>query len=140
MTTRKGDAWWDEQQNRPRRQKKHKKQTRTHHSPYAWRSVVVSQLGYSSYGDYLKSDLWKSIRERVLIRDGHQCRYCKEPASQAHHRNYRTDTMSGKDIQDIHAVCGTCHKFVEFIGSRKLSMPQMKARTLALVKMASGVQ
>ena len=119
--------------------KRKKAKGRIHYSPFAWRRVVLSQMGYSSYAQYLKSDLWKGIRDRVLSRDRNACRYCSLSATQAHHRNYRTKTLNGANITYMLAICGACHKFISKTSSGKVaSMEQMKRRTVVLINAIRG--
>jgi len=88
---------------------------------YGKRNRVLKALGYASYAAYLASDLWRTIRARVLQRDGHVCRGCGGRANQAHHRNYRSDVLAG--VNDVHIVsmCNDCHEEIEFDGDRKVS-------------------
>ncbi len=86
-------------------------------SIYKNRNKVIQLNGLAkSYKEYLRSDLWKKIRARVLKRDRGECRICGGIASQAHHTNYATKTMLGHSIVGIFAICSGCHYFVEFFG------------------------
>lgn len=69
--------------------------------------------GFTSYRQYLASDLWADIRRRVLERDGGLC-VCRRPASQIHHTSYAPSVMSGEDIGPLVSVCRMCHKDSEF--------------------------
>jgi len=64
------------------------------------------------YSEYLESDLWKTIRAKVLLRDGCICRVCRSKAIVVHHRNYNTATMSGDDLDSLISLCKSCHKRV----------------------------
>jgi len=70
----------------------------------------LSRLGFHFYGDYLKSDLWKTIRSQVLQRDGHKCVRCQKAANQVHHEAYDIQTLSGKCLQRLKSSCGKCHR------------------------------
>lgn len=122
---------------KPRKKKAKLAAQKGHLSPFALRRVVLKRIGFTTYAEYLKSDLWKSVRQRVLERDDHQCRYCGSEASQAHHRNYRSKTMTGELIVDILSICGDCHKFISVEGGRVCSMEKMKRKALELVKMTT---
>ena len=82
-------------------------------NPYAYRDDNLRRLGFRSYGEYLRSDLWKSIRERVLA-DNWYCQRCDDrPAEQVHHRAYDPVTLSGKDLRSLTALCRGCHRTAE---------------------------
>lgn len=90
-------------------------------APKSVESQVVSvakpayeQLGFPSYRAYLLSSLWHSIRARVFERDGHCCILCQKDATEAHHRSYDIDTMTGKDISLIISICNKCHHELEY--------------------------
>lgn len=67
-----------------------------------------------NYKAYLKTDLWATIRARVMKRDAHTCRICGEAATQVHHTNYTRAVLTGRCLVALFAICGGCHKFVEF--------------------------
>lgn len=73
------------------------------------RADSLSRLGFLSYRIYLASDLWKSIREKVLERDKHQCRRCGRPAKTVHHSHYGYDVMRGVRLEPLYLLCGGCH-------------------------------
>lgn len=84
-------------------------------SIYHRRNARIRRDGLAnSYKDYLQTDLWKSIRERVLLRDGGRCSTCGGLATQAHHTNYTSSTLRGKSITGIFAICRRCHEWIEF--------------------------
>ena len=76
-------------------------------------AIVALFAGFGSYQEYLKSDLWKSIRARVLERDNYKCRLCGKHATQVHHRHYGIRTMKGKTLTHLMSVCGGCHQKIE---------------------------
>jgi hypothetical protein len=71
-------------------------------------------LGFSTYSDYLASDLWKSIRARVLKRDHGQCCRCGRGATQVHHKSYHINVLLGRTLKPLVSICHTCHKAIEF--------------------------
>lgn len=73
------------------------------------RADSLSRLGFGSYRKYLASELWKSIRDRVLDRDKCACRRCGRPAKTVHHSNYGYDVMRGVRLESLYAICGQCH-------------------------------
>ena len=52
-------------------------------------SAARLEKWFSVYQNYLQSQEWRSIRERVLARDRHRCQGClQEDAIEAHHLTY----------------------------------------------------
>lgn len=94
------------------------------YAQYTHRNNLLRNLGLGCYGDYLNSNLWKIIRRRVLERDKHKCRGCGADAWMVHHRDYEKDTLLGKRIDSLSAICGPCHKAIEFVGDTKTTVKQ----------------
>lgn len=67
-----------------------------------------------SYYQYLESDLWRSIRECVLKRDGGKCRCCGRPTRTVHHKSYDRVVLDGKKDEELISLCTDCHKAIEF--------------------------
>ncbi|WP_158611382.1 HNH endonuclease [Mangrovimonas spongiae] len=60
------------------------------------------------YHEYLTSDTWKSIREKVKKRDNFLCQECKlKKAEEVHHLNY--DNVFNEKMEDLISVCSECH-------------------------------
>ena len=83
--------------------------------------------GYNTYREYLKSDLWQDIRERVLDAADRTCQLCGSVATQVHHRHYGHRTLKGKTLAHLLAVCGGCHMLIEFDGETKRTARQAEA-------------
>jgi hypothetical protein len=81
---------------------------------YWQRNQLLWTLGFDSYGDYLASELWWSIRMAVWRRDGGKCRLCGERGEEAHHLDYSLEILRGQRNDLIVMLCGTCHQKVEF--------------------------
>lgn len=78
---------------------------------YKARDLILKDLGYSSYQEYLKSPKWELIRRLALERDGYICRACrKNAATEVHHFAYTRPIMLGIDIWGVAAVCHGCHE------------------------------
>jgi len=77
---------------------------------------------------YLRSDLWKTIRARVLKRDGGKCFRCKKRANIVHHLSYEDDVLDGNADDLLVSLCFACHSFIEFDGSRKTSLAEANQR------------
>lgn len=88
---------------------------------YRERDAILETTLIESYEKYLRSDLWATIRRQVLYVDGRRqtCRYCPEPARQVHHQRYTPGNLLGWDLSGLVAVCGACHKRIEFNGKKK---------------------
>ena len=90
--------------------------------PFLTRQRVLRKLGFASYQEYLASDLWKGIRERVLADANHTCRLCGRRATQVHHTRYNPATMRGMRLNELVPVCGRCHKDAEFEHDEKATL------------------
>jgi len=63
---------------------------------------------FVGYNQYLRSDAWKSKRERVLKRDNNLCQAClKAIATEIHHLTYRH--VFNEPLFDLVAICNPCH-------------------------------
>ncbi len=71
-------------------------------------------MGYSSYAEYLNSDLWRSIRRRAFASKGTDCFLCKGKASEIHHTMYHRQVLEGKTLFPLIPLCRKCHVEVEF--------------------------
>ena len=82
---------------------------------YKQRDEVLSQMGFPSYDDYLRSPLWARIRARVMKSCGELC-ICGQSATEIHHRSYKRRYMEGrgKVTTFLTAICRKCHHFIEF--------------------------
>ena len=81
---------------------------------YTRRTEVLLALGYRTYGDYLRSRLWKSIRKMVYNALGNSCQTCGQKASCIHHLDYSRDTLMGYRFDSLVPLCRACHERVEF--------------------------
>lgn len=83
--------------------------------PYQSRDEILKFLGFQSYGEYLKSDLWKSCRTAAMKRTNGICGCClTSPATEVHHRTYDNGAMTGKCREALIPLCRTCHHSAEF--------------------------
>ncbi len=100
---------------------------------YQQRNNNLKSLGYESYAAYLESDLWKSIRKRVLKRDRHICFGCGKTACQVHHRNYEIDVLQGKSLGPLVSICHGCHESIELDRfGNKISLKAANGRLKAI--------
>lgn len=64
------------------------------------------------YEEYINSDLWKIRRERILLRDGYQCRMCGSGKQlRVHHIRYPAIYGTEPD-EDLVTLCDACHRKV----------------------------
>ena len=78
------------------------------------RGDMLKELGFDSYAEYLDSDLWRSIRERVFYEKGRRCTCCSKMASQVHHAEYTDENLAGDNLDELFPVCGECHRKTHF--------------------------
>lgn len=97
---------------------------------YSDRNETLRLLGFPSYASYLKSSLWKIVRERALQIQGSQCRKCGGAATQAHHAVYTREVLTGEDVRGLVPVCGGCHK----LASRTARTSKARRRDGLMVK------
>ncbi len=83
---------------------------------------------FKNYSDYLKSNLWYSIRAKVFRRDKGKCRLCDNPGQEVHHLSYAKAVMEGNNTRLLVLLCCSCHKRVEFGRSGKKRSVQQAAR------------
>ena len=63
---------------------------------------------HKGYIDYLKSEEWKVLREKILTRDNFICQKCKhEKATSVHHLTYKR--LGRELLEDLISVCRSCH-------------------------------
>ena len=89
-------------------------------SRYQVRANSLKELGFRTYSDYLSSDIWRTIRERIFSRDKGKCKVCSRKCHSVHHVTYNVVVMRGDDDTQLISVCRGCHKHVEFDGDKKL--------------------
>jgi hypothetical protein len=107
--------------------------------PKGWKKRLGTAKHFQpgmKYSDYLKTELWRKIREQVLKRDGRKCRSCGARASQVHHGSYDPETLAGARLDKLYAICGRCHAAVSldiFGFKRPMSEQHEWSKALTLV-------
>jgi len=76
----------------------------------------ISELSSMPYEKYLRSALWRAIREWVIDANAGKCSVCDRKAEEVHHHDYEHLTMWGEASQGLTALCARCHSLVEFDG------------------------
>lgn len=68
------------------------------------------------YREYLKTDWWKTRRERALQLAGHRCQVCNSAQGpNVHHRTY--ERLGHERDADLLVLCESCHKLFHQNGS-----------------------
>ncbi|MFA5014813.1 MAG: HNH endonuclease signature motif containing protein [Actinomycetota bacterium] len=70
----------------------------------------TEQLGFKSYEEYLKSDIWKTNRDRFLNTiENKCCVVCLSTIKiNVHHRTYKN--LGDEKINDLVILCQSCHR------------------------------
>lgn len=76
--------------------------------------MSYKKLGFSTYDQYLDSDIFKGIKESVLKIHDNKCCCCGNLADQIHNIKYTYENMSGKNYKDLVSICKKCHHKIEF--------------------------
>ena len=85
------------------------------------RNYVLKAYGFTNYADYLKSELWTSIRLQVLTGATCACG-CGKPANVVHHKSYTEANLMGTSLRGLVPINFDCHHKIEFSGERKTSL------------------
>jgi 5-methylcytosine-specific restriction endonuclease McrA len=76
------------------------------------------------YRDYLQTEHWLNVRERVNEFWGRRCAVCNSPDNvQVHHRTY--DHLGQERIQDVILLCDSCH--TKFHGKSRYGLEPIQA-------------
>jgi hypothetical protein len=90
---------------------------------------MLQQLGFYTYNEYCKSQLWRETRQRVLVRDGHGCLICRQPATGVHHEKYTEANLRGTTLRYLWSLCQRCHEAIEVDEKdRKVSLTEARKR------------
>lgn len=106
---------------------------------YGKRNRLILRMGFASYAHYLASELWASIRARVMDAWRHKCVVCHGAASEVHHLDYDRPTMDGSSLSGLTPMCGKCHRKVEFeANGKKRTLKESEKRFWRLSKRSSA--
>lgn len=97
------------------------------------RREFLKRLGFETYQDYLKSNLWVAIRRKVLELHKGLCVACGRKAEQVHHIRYDMATLSGQDLSGLCPLCEADHMFIEWKCGRKVSLKEANMRLTGLL-------
>ena len=84
------------------------------HFSYFHRNEILKSLGFESYAAYIKSQLWRRIRQRVGNHAHIQCFACGGKAYCVHHIEYSLETLTGRNPCGLVPLCDPCHTSIEF--------------------------
>lgn len=99
----------------------------------------IRNLSDMDYQKYLRSTLWKNIREWILQRDNSQCVVChvrktKLCEVEVHHRSYEQAVLEGRDSDMLVTLCPSCHRLVEFYSDHS-KRTCLKEKDVQLIKL-----
>lgn len=66
------------------------------------------EIAHIKYQEYLKSDVWKRKRFKILTRDNFTCKDCNNKATEVHHLDYN-HLGTNQEEKDCISVCKNCH-------------------------------
>lgn len=89
---------------------------------YQHRNQILKEMGFDSYADYLKSDLWASLRKQAMKKYHGICQSCGDKATQVHHKHYSRRLLKGEHIIGLKPICKECHKTIEFDENQKVDV------------------
>lgn len=74
--------------------------------------------------EYFKTELWAHITEMVMERQESACQVCGEAASVVHLLNYSIQTLRGRTIEHMAALCQKHKDEIDFDGESKSNLSQ----------------
>jgi len=96
-------------------------------SGYEKRNRILKKLGFRDYAEYLQSELWSEIRQKVIQDSRGSCRICGNRKSlQVHHKKYTLLNLSGKRTRGLVVLCNGCHYSAEFKNGEKRTLPEVQ--------------
>lgn len=85
-------------------------------------------LGFSTYEEYLNSDVWKKIRKKVLKRNCYKCQACGSVNNlNVHHTRYGYKVLQSGKGGGLYVLCNRHHKKVHQLVRDNKSMSLRKA-------------
>ena len=106
---------------------------------YTERNEILKALGFRDYKMYLRSPLWKEIRQRKISINP-ECYGCGRGDSgiilQVHHSEYTLLNLSGKSLDGLFTVCSRCHHFAEVTIDGYKRNPEEATAILELIRIA----
>lgn len=81
---------------------------------YDRRDSNLRSLGFSSYREYLMSDLWRQVKIKAFQKHGNKCIGCGGMAQTFHHTRYFQSVLKGENLGYLKPICHDCHREIEF--------------------------
>jgi 5-methylcytosine-specific restriction endonuclease McrA len=79
-------------------------------------SRQTKTIDCKTYTDFLQSDYWSLVRNKILIRDGHMCIICHSKDNLCvHHSTYKNHKNELNHLSDLDTLCKDCHKIIHGI-------------------------
>lgn len=101
----------------------------------------ISDVRSLEYSQYLRTSLWRKIKQWIFDRDLQKCVVCKrEKVSRStndmdvHHRSYDIDVLEGRREDMLVSLCTRCHRTVEFYneGTKRTSTSEKDSEYLRI--------
>lgn len=107
----------------------------------------IHDVGDMDYDKYLRTVLWKNIREWVLERDNFRCAVCDAEKTkfcelEVHHRSYDLDVLEGKNSGMLISLCSRCHRLIEFNsdGSKRVCMQEKDKKYFKIKRLHAEIE
>lgn len=99
------------------------------------RNAALRAIGFSSFAEYSKSQLWKVIRREILLRDAKCCRMrgCRNKADGISFLSYRQETLLGESPASLLSTCKDCRRRIALDGEERRSMNDALKTTISMV-------
>jgi hypothetical protein len=108
-----------------------KPKEQTYAETWTVRTQKLNDAGFSSYGDFLNSDFWDTVKQKQKEDDRphlRECYLCSSTDVELHHRTYKK--LTEKDaLRDIRAYCRTHHQMIHDLAKLK-QIPVIRATKL----------
>jgi 5-methylcytosine-specific restriction endonuclease McrA len=89
-----------------------------------WLDIRAWEAGYDSYQDFLDSDYWAALRDRVFRRDRYRCQNCgAKRRLTVHHGTYAR--LGAERMTDVLTLCAKCHQDWHKQWRRRRSLRQL---------------
>lgn len=97
---------------------------------YEYRNAALLELGFASYKEYLQSEYWHRIKEKLPLEEW-VCLFCLGEAQVLHHVRYDSWTLIGEDLECLAPLCHACHEAIEIDEGKKTTMEQANTQLFA---------
>ena len=100
----------------------------------ALRKLLANAYRSMPYAEYLKTDHWFEMRNRMVQRTNFRCQLCnKSEHLEVHHNNY--EGLGDERLEDLIVLCSECHgKFHDKIEAVRESEQQRSSNGVRLTR------